>query len=81
MTNDFATVAYRIKLLGFNTIRVPFRWVYRQGLMSTAQGCQFACLDISSIETHGGEEDGWMSPAVYVSSFSIVVTGVYSALW
>jgi hypothetical protein len=25
MTNDFATVVYRMKLLGFNTIRIPFR--------------------------------------------------------
>jgi hypothetical protein len=25
MTNDFATVVYRIKLLGFNAIRVQFK--------------------------------------------------------
>lgn len=25
MTNDFATVVYRMKLLGFNAIRIPFR--------------------------------------------------------
>jgi hypothetical protein len=27
MTNDFATVVYRMRLLGFNAIRIPFGWV------------------------------------------------------
>lgn len=25
MTNDFATVVYRMKLLGFNAVRIPFK--------------------------------------------------------
>ena len=39
-TSDFATVAYRAQLLGFNAVRIPFRSAYHS----------FCCLPGSNIK-------------------------------
>ena len=45
LTGDFATVAYRIQLLGFNAIRLPFSFLVGPIYLKA----QFACSMSSSL--------------------------------